>query len=78
MASATSEGTRVRYLDSSAIVKLVVREGETDALTEYLRGAELVSSEVADVEVPRVCYDRRLAAALQAGNLRVHAPGVGA
>ena len=46
------------YLDSSAIVKLIVREQETDALREHLRGAELVSSEMADVEVPRVAYLR--------------------
>lgn len=46
----------VLYLDASAIVKLVVRETETDALLEYLGDAHLVSSEVAAVEVPRAAY----------------------
>ena len=42
------------YLDSSAIVKLVAREPETDALVERLRtGADLVSSALARVEVGR-------------------------
>ena len=42
------------YLDSSAIVKLVAREPETDALVERLRtGADLVSSALARVEVAR-------------------------
>lgn len=58
MSSAASERPRVVYLDSSAIVKLVVREKETDALRAYLRDAELVSSEIADVEVPRAAYLR--------------------
>ena len=58
MSSVASERRRVVYLDSSAIVKLVVRERETDALQEYLQDAELVSSEIADVEVPRAAYLR--------------------
>lgn len=53
-----SERPRAVYLDSSAIVKLVVREHETDALHEYLQSAELVSSEIADVEVPRAAFLR--------------------
>jgi predicted nucleic acid-binding protein len=47
---------RVLYLDASAIVKLVVRETETDALRRFLGSAELVSSEVVTVEVPRASY----------------------
>ena len=58
MSSAAGEDPRLVYLDSSAIVKLVVREGETAALGAYLRGADLVSSEIADVEVPRAVYLR--------------------
>ena len=58
MSSVASERPRLVYLDSSAIVKLVVREKETDALEEYLGSAELVSSEIADVEVPRAAYLR--------------------
>lgn len=58
MPSAASEAPRLVYLDSSAIVKLVVTEGETAALGAYLRGAELVSSEIVDVEVPRAAYLR--------------------
>ncbi len=44
----------VVYLDSSALVKLVVAEPESSALVEYLRGRpERVSSAVALAEVPR-------------------------
>lgn len=46
------------YLDASAIVKIVVRERETEALVEYLGDADLVSSEVAEIEVPRAAYLR--------------------
>ncbi|MDE0227412.1 MAG: type II toxin-antitoxin system VapC family toxin, partial [Spirochaetaceae bacterium] len=44
---------RVCYLDSSAIVKLVVRERESAALRRYLQGRTLVSSALARVEVAR-------------------------
>lgn len=45
---------RVVYLDSSAIVKLVVREPESDALRRYLRNRQpLVSSNLARAEVMR-------------------------
>ncbi len=45
---------RVTYLDSSAIVKLVVREPESDALRRFLRRRRpLVSSALANVEVTR-------------------------
>ena len=44
---------RVTYLDSSAIVKLVVRERESLALRRYLRGRRLVSSALARTEVSR-------------------------
>lgn len=47
---------RLLYLDASAIVKLVVRERETDELMRYIGGADLVSSEIAEVEVPRAVY----------------------
>ena len=46
----------VLYLDASAIVKLVVREAETDALAKFLGSADCVSSEVAAVEVPRAAF----------------------
>ncbi len=57
------------YLDSCALVKLVLTEKETPALTAFLSGrrTELVSSQLALTEVIRVvrryCYDaqRRLA-----------------
>jgi predicted nucleic acid-binding protein len=46
---------RLLYLDSSAIVKLVVPEPETKALREFLRSwPERVSSAVARIEVERV------------------------
>ncbi|MBI4304970.1 MAG: type II toxin-antitoxin system VapC family toxin [Chloroflexi bacterium] len=45
---------RAIYLDSSAIVKLVVRERESAALRRYLRGRRvLVSSALARTEVVR-------------------------
>jgi len=39
-------------------VKLVVRESETDALREYLGGAQLVTSEIALTEVSRASHLR--------------------
>jgi predicted nucleic acid-binding protein len=41
------------YADASALVKLVHRERETDALTNFVDGAELVSSELVFGEIPR-------------------------
>lgn len=49
---------RVLYVDASAIVKLVVRESESDALRAYLNGAQLVTSEIALTEVPRAAHLR--------------------
>jgi hypothetical protein len=44
----------VSYLDSSAIVKLIVKERESAALRRYLRGRQaLVSSALARTEVKR-------------------------
>ena len=48
------------YLDSSAILKLIVPEQETDELRGYLRRVgSPVSSELADVEVRRAARRRR-------------------
>ncbi|MBA3364221.1 MAG: type II toxin-antitoxin system VapC family toxin [Actinobacteria bacterium] len=47
---------RLVYLDSSAILKLVVRETETDALARYLGQAQTIASEIASIEVPRAAY----------------------
>jgi predicted nucleic acid-binding protein len=55
---AIAEPPRILYIDSSAIVKLVVREAESDALRSYLEGAELVTSEIALSEVPRAAHLR--------------------
>lgn len=41
------------YLDSSALVKLAVREPESDALRRYLRRRPLVASALARTEVLR-------------------------
>ena len=49
---------RVTYLDASAIVKLVVREAETDDLIRSIGDAELISSEITEIEVPRAAYLR--------------------
>jgi predicted nucleic acid-binding protein len=47
---------RATYVDSSAIVKLVVREPESAALGRFLRTRRpLVSSALARVEVERAC-----------------------
>ncbi len=47
---------RTVYVDSSAIVKLVVREPESAALARFLRTRRpLVSSALARVEVERAC-----------------------
>ena len=54
--TASAEAARLAYLDSSAVVKLVVREAETDALVRFLEGAELAASELALVEVPRAAH----------------------
>jgi predicted nucleic acid-binding protein len=58
---------RVTYLDSSAIVKLVVREAESAALRRYLRRRRpLVSSALARTEVARAVLALGTAAAKQA------------
>jgi predicted nucleic acid-binding protein len=43
----------VAYLDSSALVKLVVAETESWALGDYVRDRQVVSSDIARVEFPR-------------------------
>ena len=50
-------GERFVYLDSSAIVKLVVREPESKALVAHLRRRRLVSSALARTEVARAVID---------------------
>jgi len=46
------------YADSSALLKLIVDEPESGALLEYVRGARLVSCELALTEVPRAVQRR--------------------
>jgi predicted nucleic acid-binding protein len=54
---------RITYLDSSAIVKLVVREAESGALLRYLRRRRpLVSSALARTEIARALLPLGLAA----------------
>lgn len=48
------------YLDSSALVKIVRAEPESDALTTFVGGADLVSCELTLTELPRAI--RRAAA----------------
>jgi uncharacterized protein len=43
----------VIYADTSALVKLVREEVESEALRAYLEGADLVSSELVLTEIPR-------------------------
>ncbi len=51
-----NDAGRALYLDASAIVKLVVRERETDALTRHLGDAATIASEIVSLEVPRAAY----------------------
>lgn len=44
------------YLDSSALVKLVRVEPETDVLRAFLSNSDLLSSELALTEVPRAIH----------------------
>jgi len=54
---------RITYLDSSAIVKLVVREAESGALLRYLRRRRpVVSSALARTEIARALLPLGLAA----------------
>ena len=48
------------YLDSSALVKLVVAERESPALQDRVAGEDLVSSELALAEVPRAIRRARI------------------
>ena len=58
------------YLDASALVKLVFRESESDALIEALRSwPERVSSVVAEIEVQRVARRTGGSAARRARNV---------
>ena len=41
------------YVDSSAVVKLVIDEPESQALRSFIQGADLVSCELILTEVPR-------------------------
>jgi len=61
---------RVSYLDSSAIVKLIVKEQESTALRRYLRGRQvLVSSALARTEVKRVVLQLGVAAMQRADDV---------
>lgn len=63
------------YLDSSALVKLVIAESESPGLRRYLaREPDRASCGPARVEVLRVTYDRRMAAAARPVDLAVAAP----
>ena len=44
------------YADSSAIVKLIVSEPESDVLVEAVGGHDLITSEIALAEVPRAIH----------------------
>jgi uncharacterized protein len=57
------------YIDSSALVKLIVEEPESVALRGSLEGSELVSSEIVLAEVPRAI--QRLVASLRVPRSRV-------
>jgi predicted nucleic acid-binding protein len=66
--SVASAAESALYLDSSAIVKLIVSEPESSALVEAVRGHGLVTSEIALAEVPRAI--RRLLSGRQARERR--------
>lgn len=44
------------YLDASALAKLVLEEAESEALDRYVEDADLVSSEIAIVELMRAAW----------------------
>lgn len=46
----------IYYADASALVKLVRKEAESDALHVYIEGASLVSSELALTEILRAAH----------------------
>ena len=46
----------VTFIDSSAIVKLIIREEETRALKRWLAHRDLISSSIARTEVPRAVW----------------------
>jgi predicted nucleic acid-binding protein len=61
---------QVSYVDSSAIVKLIVKEPESAALRSYVRGREpLVSSALARTEVNRAVLPLGAAALRRAGEV---------
>ncbi len=53
---------RATYLDSSALVKLAVREPQSAALRRYVRGRRIVSSALARTEVARALLSQAPAA----------------
>jgi predicted nucleic acid-binding protein len=57
------------YLDSSALVKLVAVEKESDELEAYIGGREIVSSEIARTEVVRAVARRHAGLAEAAEDL---------
>jgi predicted nucleic acid-binding protein len=65
-----SPSAELAYLDASALVKLVIEEEETPALTAYLESRPLrVSSIVADVEIYRAARREDPGSASQAENV---------
>lgn len=62
---------RQRYLDASAIVKLIVREPESEALERWLRqsGGDVVSCALVRTEVVRAASPRGAEAVLRARRL---------
>lgn len=59
-----AEAARLVYVDASALVKLIVREAESDALIAFLGGAgRQVSSRIVTVEVSRAIARRIVQAA---------------
>ena len=60
----------LHYLDSSAVVKLIREEPESDALRGFLAGADLVGCELLLAEVPRAIHRAAVVdAALDIGRL---------
>jgi uncharacterized protein len=51
--AAIADQVTVFYADASALVKLIRKEAESAALHAYFEGADLVSSELVLVEIPR-------------------------
>lgn len=66
---------RLVYADTSALVKLVVREAETEVMTERAQGwARIVTSEITVIELSRAVARARVDGRAEAGGTSRRGP----